>query len=189
MLSRDAVIKASLQLGQEVGEEGLTMRALATRLGVSATSLYAIFDGKEAIVRELRVGAWHALADGLAPVLRLSDRRERLRAMCRAYLEFAGANPWLYALAMEAPFVEDLEGDESERALGPARVALAALRDGAPAGTDDAQLRLALVELWASLHGLATLLASGQLGPANHPALAQREPFADRYIDDLIATL
>jgi AcrR family transcriptional regulator len=189
MLSRDLVIKASLQLGQEVGEEGLTMRALATRLGVSATSLYAIFDGKEAIVRELRVGAWHALADGPAPVLHLSDRRERLRAMCRTYLEFARANPWLYELAMEAPFVEDLEADESERALGPARVALAALRDGAAADMTDAQVRLSVVDLWASLHGLATLLASGQLGPANHPALADPAAFAERYIDDLIATL
>ena len=122
MLSRDVVIKASLQLGQEVGEDGLTMRALATRLGVSATSLYAIFDGKEAIVRELRVGAWHALADGLAPVLLVADRRERLRSMCRTYLEFAEANPWLYALAMDAPFVEDedLEADEprSVRLIG-----------------------------------------------------------------------
>lgn len=188
-LSRDTVIKASLQLGQEVGEDGLTMRALATRLGVSATSLYAIFDGKEAIVRELRVGAWHALGDGLAPVLRLTDREERLRAMCRTYLEFAEANPWLYQLAMDAPFVDDLEGDESERALGPARVALAALREGAPSEADDAQLRMAVVELWASLHGLATLLASGQLGPANHPALADPKAFAARYVDDLVATL
>ena len=188
MLSRDVVIKASLQLGQEVGEDGLTMRALATRLGVSATSLYAIFDGKDAIIRELRVGAWHALADGLAPVMQIEGRRDRLRTMCRSYLEFAERNPWLYALAMEAPFIEDLEEDESERALGPARVALAALRQGAPDGTDDAQLRLSVVDLWASLHGLATLLASGLL-PANHPALADRQAFAERYIDDLVATL
>lgn len=189
MLTRDKVIRASLKLGQEVGEEGLTMRALAGRLGVSATSLYALFEGKDAIVRELRVGAWHILADTLAPALLITARPERLRTMCRVYLAFARDNPWLYTLAMEAPLFDDLDEAESVRVYGPSRVALAAVREGAPAGTDEATLRLSVVELWASLHGLASLIATGQLDPAAHPGMADPVAFADRYVDSLVAGL
>ena len=41
---RQAIIQASLELGQELGEEGLTMRGIASRLGVSATALYQHFE-------------------------------------------------------------------------------------------------------------------------------------------------
>lgn len=192
MLTRNAVISASLQLGQEVGEDGLTMRALATRLGVSATSLYGVFDGKDAIVRELRAGAWHVLSDALAPVLRIESRPERLRVMCRTYLAFARANPWLYALAMDAPTIDelgDLDEERSARVFGPARLALQALSDGAPPDRDENSLRLSVVEIWASLHGLATLLATGQLGPDGDAGSEAADDFTERYIADIVANL
>ena len=40
---RQGIIQTSLEIGSELGEEGLTMRGIAARLGVSATALYQHF--------------------------------------------------------------------------------------------------------------------------------------------------
>jgi AcrR family transcriptional regulator len=187
MLTRDAVVKASLELGQEAGEEALTMRALAARLGVSATSLYGIFDGKEAILRELRAGAWNGLADALTPALQITRRRDRLRRMCEAYLEFARNNRWLYSLAMEGPlFEEELTDDQQARALGPVKVALSALSEGTGMGAGDGTAKLQVIEMWASLHGIASLSASGQLGAAEQPTGVSAADFHAAYVDTLV---
>ncbi len=191
MLTRDAVVKASLELGQESGEEALTMRALASKLGVSATSLYGIFDGKEAILRELRAGAWNGLADALTPALQITRRRDRLRQMCMAYLEFARSNPWLYSLTMESPllFEESVSESQATRALGPIKIALAALREGAPSETDEAELQLQTIDMWASLHGIASLQASGHMSATLRGSDTSDEAFATSYVDALVDTL
>jgi len=50
----DGIIRAGIQLGAELGEEGLTMRAIAARLGISVTNIYQHYENKAAIVREVR---------------------------------------------------------------------------------------------------------------------------------------
>ena len=52
---KEAIIRVSVELGSQLGEEGLTMRAIAKRLGISATALYQHFDSKAAILQEIRL--------------------------------------------------------------------------------------------------------------------------------------
>src|ERR1700732_5234949 len=52
-LHRDAVIEAALPLADEMGVEGLSMRALAERLGVKAASLYWHLRDKEQLLESL----------------------------------------------------------------------------------------------------------------------------------------
>jgi AcrR family transcriptional regulator len=47
MLSREVILEAGLDLVDETGASGLTMRALAQRLGVTATAIYYYFDGRD----------------------------------------------------------------------------------------------------------------------------------------------
>ena len=37
---RQAIIQASVDIGSQLGEEGLTMRGIAARLGISPATLY-----------------------------------------------------------------------------------------------------------------------------------------------------
>ena len=53
----DAIVRAGIELGSDLGEEGLTMRAIAGRLGISATALYQHFESKASILREIRLHA------------------------------------------------------------------------------------------------------------------------------------
>jgi len=52
-LSKEKIIEESLQLLNEAGLEGVTLRKLANRLGVQAPALYWHFKNKEALVSEL----------------------------------------------------------------------------------------------------------------------------------------
>jgi AcrR family transcriptional regulator len=64
-LSQDEVVRAALELLDEVGLDGLTMRGLAERLGVKAASLYWHIRDKEELIRLLdaAVGAGMRLPD------------------------------------------------------------------------------------------------------------------------------
>lgn len=50
LLTRERIALAALQVVDEEGPDGLTMRALAERLGVKAASLYNHVDSKDALV-------------------------------------------------------------------------------------------------------------------------------------------
>ncbi len=52
-VTRDAILAAALALLDEGGGKGLTMRALAARLGVTAMSLYHHVDGRAGLLRAL----------------------------------------------------------------------------------------------------------------------------------------
>ncbi|WP_328952736.1 TetR/AcrR family transcriptional regulator [Kitasatospora purpeofusca] len=50
LLTRERIARAALQVVDEEGPDGLTMRALAERLGVKAASLYNHIENKDALV-------------------------------------------------------------------------------------------------------------------------------------------
>src|SRR5690606_8071818 len=99
---REAIIQTSLELGSQLGEEGLTMRGIASRLGVSATALYQHFESKASILREIRAYGIDLLYDAISPALEENgDPVEMLRDVTRRYINFARQNKWLYSVLME----------------------------------------------------------------------------------------
>jgi AcrR family transcriptional regulator len=134
---REALV-AARELLEAEGPDGLTMRALAERLGIRAPSLYKHLPDKAAIEVAL-------MADGLAE---LADALEAtdgsFGAIAHAYRAFAFAHPHLYRLMTERPLPRHRlpEGLE-ERGAAPVVRAL---------GTRD-RARAA----WAGAHGLVML--------------------------------
>src|SRR6266508_4254417 len=47
VLTPDKILDAALELVDATGPDGLTMRRLADRLGVTATAIYHYFDGRD----------------------------------------------------------------------------------------------------------------------------------------------
>lgn len=181
---RDAIVHASLELGSSLGEDGLTMRAIASKLGVSATALYQHFDSKAAILREIRVYGYGLLARKLGEVEADDDPVVRLRGMAGQYIAFARENPWLYSILMERDILDwsRLGPAEVEEVLSPLRGVKDVLDEAASkgrlrAGTDPGMV---WVHLWASLHGVASLVLSGRVSE-QHPAIAV--PDVDALLD------
>ncbi|WP_441246823.1 TetR/AcrR family transcriptional regulator [Kitasatospora sp. McL0602] len=85
LLSRELIARAALDVVDELGSDGLTMRALADRLGVKAASLYNHVSGKDELLDGLAelVNAEIDLAP-LAPDSALAWR-ESLAAYARGY--------------------------------------------------------------------------------------------------------
>lgn len=82
-LGRDEILDAALALLAESGLGGLTMRALARRLGTDPMALYHYFTDKDAL---LGAAAERSFASLRPRQPAGGDWRARLRALARAYL-------------------------------------------------------------------------------------------------------
>ncbi|MDX1803594.1 MAG: TetR/AcrR family transcriptional regulator [Alcanivorax sp.] len=159
------LLQEANQLLNEQGIEGLSLRKLAERAGVSRTAPYHHFRDKNALLCELAIEAFQQL-DALIESADLSgaNTREALQAFVRRYLRFATEQPEQYELMFGRTLWKT--GNPSDELK---TVAFASFRHYAeqvgvlfkgplPAGTDP--LRLAQAS-WATLHGLCRLLIDG----------------------------
>ena len=65
-LTKAAIVQAALDLLDEAGMEGLTVRALAARLGVQAPALYWHVRNKQALLDEMATLIWRRVGDVMA---------------------------------------------------------------------------------------------------------------------------
>jgi TetR/AcrR family tetracycline transcriptional repressor len=68
-LQRTAILSAALDLLDHAGLDGLTMRALASKLNVKAPSLYWHYPGKDALIADMTAAILSQVAIDLDPVL------------------------------------------------------------------------------------------------------------------------
>ena|SRR5687767_10520190 len=164
---RSRIIGAARALYLERGPEGVTMRAVADRVGVTATALYRHFADKDALLREVAGEGARLLGTHLFRALEAPSPLERLRMTALAYLEFAAAQPQAYRALFEPG--EAGESSPVERQRSAVR---RFLRDGvreaieagdlAPGNVDETALTL-----WSLLHGLASLQHAGVIAEDN----------------------
>jgi len=164
---RAALLREAAMLLREQGVEGLSLRRLAERAGVSRTAPYHHFEDKNALLCALAENGFRQL-DGLMEHVsfQADDPEPGLRRFVRAYLRFASDDPEQYELMFGRTlwkagrptdsltrvahgcfrrYVEKLDAD----GLGAAAL---------PGGGDP--LRVAQAS-WATLHGLCRLLLDG----------------------------
>jgi AcrR family transcriptional regulator len=91
-VSRDEILDAALALLDEGGEQGLTMRALAARLKVTAMSLYHHVEDRTGLLRALSDRVYDGVLKGTA---RLADPVAEIRALLSIYHDAVGSHPQL----------------------------------------------------------------------------------------------
>lgn len=169
---KEAIIQASLELGTELGEEGLTMRAIARRLNVSATALYQHFDSKSSILKAIRMHGLVALNDALRPAFEGDDPSEALVEQGVRYVRFARENPWIYSVLVEHESLvwNDSTDEERDVIWEPQRRTVEAIQRAIDSGQlrDDLDPETIRLLLWAAVHGLASLMIGGRIRK-NHP--------------------
>lgn len=187
----DEIVRVSIQLGSELGEDGLTMRAIAARLGVSATALYQHFESKAAILREIRLHGVDTLLTAMAPAVELGDADARVKEIARRYTEFALSNPWLYKVLFQGEEVDwaSIAEDERDLLMAPLRQTRAAFELGVRTGSfrPDIDVDNTAMLFWASLHGLASLMINGRISEG-HPVfpVPDRDEFVSSFIRGLV---
>jgi len=164
-LQREVIISTTRELIVSGGLEALTLRRLASHLGVTAPALYGHVKDKQDLLRALAEDEFDRLVARFAAVT-ATDPIERIRALNRAYVAHARENPEMFRVMFLFPpdlSVGDLpEGVElpgATRAFnGAAEAITAAIEAGAI--TSDDPLLVALT-LWSAVHGVATVLQLG----------------------------
>ena len=181
---RDEVKRAALRQLADGGPQALSINAIAKELGVSGPALYRYFAGRDELLTELVVDAYDDLGSALGDAAAGGPgraARERLRAVARAYRDWAIGQPHRYRLL----FGEPVPGYDAhaERLVDASRHAMNVLVD--VLGNDDleappaalsrelerwarsrqidvsAPVALRAIEVWARLHGFVSLEIGG----------------------------
>lgn len=168
---KEAIVRAAIELGTELGEEGLTMRGIAARLGVSATALYQHFEGKASILRAIRFHGLSLMNKTVAPAFEHQDPLDQIRDSALLYINFARSNPWLYALLFGGEIVDydSLSHAEREAIYFSQHSIQRAFARGKESGTLRADIDVATAPflMWAANHGVAMLLVTGRISEQN----------------------
>lgn len=145
------LVQQALLLLEQQGEAALSLRSLATMLGVSQTALYAHFRNKAALLNALACQGFQELLQSLQQV----PVSAGLATLGQAYLSFAAERPHLYALMFQRSQSADSCAElqqAGQQAMQRLRLQLA--------GQPESKVLAA----WALVHGLA-LLQQEQLLP------------------------
>src|SRR5262245_16795796 len=170
-LSRERLIRTALDLLAEQGLEGMTLRNIARRSGVSHSAPLRHFASLADLLAEVAAHGFRLLSEAIeksaAQLAPGAGAIARLRAGSRAYVECAVANPALFAL-MFRPELIDADNATYRRdgtaAFEPLVVQVRSAQDAGWHPQRDTRVLAGAV--WASLHGVATLWAHGALsGP------------------------
>ncbi|MFT4939813.1 MAG: AcrR family transcriptional regulator [Paraglaciecola sp.] len=171
---RTSLLEAATAMLKEDGIEGLSLRKLADRVGVSRTAPYHHFKDKNELlcaIAEVGFSRWQADARKIFAQENLSTR-EKYRQFFQGYIGYAADNPEMYDLMFG-------------RTIWKQNSATQGLRDAAypsfqhqvemtkqwqqqglmPQGEDT--LRLAQVT-WSTMHGIARLLIDGIYADRSH---------------------
>lgn len=158
-LREDLLTAASELLDISGDAEGLSVRAVTGRAGVSHTALYLHFDDVEQLARAVKIRCFRALGEALALAgdAADSDPLERLRAMARAYLRYSREHPGHYALLYHAYRRQPPDRPPAAEVLDAGMRTLRMLFEAVGAcleeGIGDEEVRDIAVTLWLALHG------------------------------------
>ena len=163
---RRALLDEALATIRAEGVNGLTLRDIGSRLGVSRSALYRHFADKRALLTAVATEGFRSLRQQLVTAWEKGGRGPvAFQAMGSAYVRFAVDNPSHYRV-MFGGFVEPQTQDpeltvEANGAFQALVDPLAALqRDGVVRG-DNTVLMARFV--WSVVHGVAMLGIDGQL--------------------------
>ncbi|HTK80168.1 MAG TPA: TetR/AcrR family transcriptional regulator [Rhizomicrobium sp.] len=162
---RDKLCDAALQIFAEKGVEGLTLREVAARLGVSPMTPYRYFKDKEDILAAIRTRAFNDFAQALEnAVKRGKDAVAKSEAAGKAYETFAFTHPEAYRVMFDVAQEDDCEDDPAlARAIERASATMSAhVKELVKEGAFDGDPELIGYVFWAAIHGLVTLKLSGK---------------------------
>jgi AcrR family transcriptional regulator len=148
------ILSAAREVLEEVGFDGLRMRTLATRLGITAPALYAHFRDKREIENALIAEGLREQGAALAQARDAEPDRNETETIWAGFRRWALANPALHKLIAARALDFDDEEVAAAEALGVANVR-----------RSTGGHRTAGVAFWAFASGMVELEISGRVPP------------------------
>lgn len=176
---RDRLIAVAEVLFAEQGPNAVTLRQLATALGVSPMTPYRYFRDKDHILSAVRAHGFNRFAETLEAAYESGgDPLSRSAAVADAYVDFATTHPAAYRLMFDLSQPGDDDDRELLAASHRARASLYRHADGLiGAGLITGEPKMVGHMMWACLHGALVLQMAGKLSPDIDPVTLRRECF------------
>ncbi len=173
---RERIMSAASQVMADVGFHHLSMRKLASQLGMTASNIYNYFPDKEYLFLHTRLHGFGLLLTEINEQMRLNtDPRAALMNFAQCMIQFAQQSPGYYQLMFQPPRLRLDETDhqhrdvqqQAERMLEEWQTHLMSLlSDAFPEelkGTSDTSHRQLALFFVSSVHGLIDTYHHGAL--------------------------
>lgn len=185
---RNALVAAALRRVEAPDGGEFSLREAAKDVGVSANAAYRHFADKGALVAAVAAVGFDALSEQMqralaAPPPARTPGEARLKAVGRAYVDFALARPHLFRLMFSDRGASCLEAEAAMRGPAPG-VLLAGALDllAAEGGVAPERRGGAAVDAWVVAHGFAMLALGG-------PPPMREEETRRRLLDEVLELL
>lgn len=159
-----ALVEAGLALLQEEGLQGVTLRRIAARAGVSHAAPAHHFDGLPGLLTAMAIRAHILFAACIDRAGGATDGFAGLVAVCTGYLEFAERHAGLFQLMFVEPAVRRGDPAFIEASDRSYSVLRSACLPFSASGDPDPEIELAV---WSLVHGYAVLELEGGCLPGD----------------------
>ncbi|MCE5211378.1 MAG: TetR/AcrR family transcriptional regulator [Deltaproteobacteria bacterium] len=171
--TRGRILDTALNIIIEEGFNNLSVRKIASRLGITATTIYNYYTSKDEINLMIRIRGFEKLYDLLTKrSVALKEIEDKYKAMIRAYVEFGLTYPSYYDIMFNlhtpkyldyvGTEIEPLAYQEKQNALKCISLFIEPVKAYIPGRgkKKDKFVLYQVVKFWADLHGLVTLTNS-----------------------------
>ncbi|MEE2668511.1 MAG: TetR/AcrR family transcriptional regulator [Gemmatimonadota bacterium] len=164
---REQILSEACDLLVTGGLDGLSMRKLAARLGVTAPALYRHYESKEMVLVDVVGEAFKVFAQYLYRALEGRTASDRFSMTGRSYLAFALDHPQYYALLHVAHEIMGREGlphEATDHACAVGQFMVDRVREGMESGMlKPGSPQTVARTIWAHSHGLVSFYHRGLL--------------------------
>lgn len=158
-LDKETLVNTAAEIADNEGVEGITLAALAAKLGVRSPSLYNHIKGLQDLRTQLAIYGLEQLYTAMSAAAEGVNGDAAVHAMGQAYVNFARSRPGLYETTLRAPEQANTELETaSEHIL---QLIIRVLRDYELG--EEGELH-AVRGLRSILHGFASLEQKGGFG-------------------------
>lgn len=163
---RRALLDEALSTIRREGVEGVTLREIGARVGVSRTALYRHFADKGALIAAVAVEGFRMLREQLVAAWESNNGgMSGFESMGIAYVQFAVANPThfrvMFSRYVDREPIDPQLATEGAGAFMALVNAVAELQRTRQLRPDDTELMAR--HIWAVVHGVANLAIDGRL--------------------------
>ena len=164
---KNALIKAGVEILSKEGIEGLSLRKVAQRAGVSHNAPYSHFHDKQSLIAAISTEGFKQLYQELDTTISTytNDPKRQLQEAAWAYVQFAMSNTDTFKIMFsgvlekekEYPAFVEISRNTFNRVLDIVRACQdAGFLRGAPP-------EMMAVTVWGQIHGIISLLLEGQI--------------------------